>query len=321
MFPDSSLDTARNIDGVEAIGRYTVVEQQLVGVTSGYANESHVSAHVNVVGISSGVLEAVSATVVGSSFTEVSFGPVANVALVGQGVADSLGGAAIGDRLVIGRGVFEVVGILSDVRRLPELQLSILVPERALTDSFSANSQRRSTTAVVVATRPGAAQVVARQLAVALDPASPDAVTVVSPPEIGTLRAGISRDVQLLALGAAIVTLVGGAIAVANLTALSIMQRTGEFGLRMAMGASRLNVVAQVLIETAMVGIVAGTVGSVIAAWIMLEIAIVNRWAPVFELLVLVEGVGVGLASGFIGGAFPAYLASRANPADALRSE
>ncbi|WP_420710255.1 ABC transporter permease, partial [Streptomyces sp. NRRL S-15] len=90
---------------------------------------------------------------------------------------------------------------------------------------------------VLINTSLGAAQQVARQSPVALAPNSAEALIVLAPPDLSKARKGVQGDVNGLFLVLGLVSLIVGAIGIANVTLVTVMERVGEIGLWRALGA------------------------------------------------------------------------------------
>jgi putative ABC transport system permease protein len=124
----------------------------------------------------------------------------------------------------------------------------------------------------------------------------------------------------LLATTAAMSLVVGG-IGIMNIMLVSVTERTREIGLRMAVGARGVDVLAQFLTEAIILCLAGGLVGLLLGAAITVVIAKVFGWtvaigAGTIAMAILVSA-GVGIIFGFV----PARRASRLNPIDALRYE
>ena len=128
--------------------------------------------------------------------------------------------------------------------------------------------------------------------------------------------------ISLVLGGIAAISLVVGGIGIMNIMLVTVTERTREIGIRRAIGAQRSSIVAQFLIEAAMlcgiggiVGILFGTAGSVILSTLLMQMTI---FPPV---KVTVGAFALSVALGIIFGSYPAAKASKLQPVEALRAE
>ena len=122
--------------------------------------------------------------------------------------------------------------------------------------------------------------------------------------------------------GIAAISLAVGGIGIMNIMLVTVTERTREIGIRRAIGAQRSSIVAQFLIEAAMlcgiggiIGILFGTAGSVILSNLLMQMTI---FPPV---KVTVGAFALSVALGIIFGSYPAVKASKLQPVEALRAE
>jgi putative ABC transport system permease protein len=115
------------------------------------------------------------------------------------------------------------------------------------------------------------------------------------------------------------ISLVVGAIVVANIMFVSVVERTKEIGVRRAMGARRRDIRRQFLLEAALLACAGGVVGVLLGALIAF---LVNQFFPAqIRLSFAVLGVGVAVVTGVLAGLAPSSTASRVPPIEALRFE
>ena len=117
------------------------------------------------------------------------------------------------------------------------------------------------------------------------------------------------------------ISLVVGGVVIMNIMLVSVMERTREIGVRMALGARRVDIVTQFLVEAATLsgaGAVIGVAIGLILTWLVrtlspLPAAVAGHWIAL--------GIFMGLAVGIAAGVYPALRASRLDPVVALRHE
>ena len=129
-------------------------------------------------------------------------------------------------------------------------------------------------------------------------------------------------QISLILGGIAAISLLVGGIGIMNIMLVTVTERTREIGIRRAIGAQRASIVAQFLIEAAMlcgiggiVGILVGTAGSVILSTILIQITV---YPPTW---VTMAAFGLSVALGLLFGIYPAAKAAKLQPVEALRAE
>ena len=130
-----------------------------------------------------------------------------------------------------------------------------------------------------------------------------------------------SQTFTNMILGIAVVSLVVGGIGIMNIMLVSVTERTKEIGLRKAVGAQRVDILAQFLVESTTLALVGGIVG--IGVGIAGAEGVPSIWGWRTEVSVMYAVVSF-VVSAFVGvffGAYPAWKAAKLHPIDALRHE
>ena len=117
------------------------------------------------------------------------------------------------------------------------------------------------------------------------------------------------------------ISLIVGGIGVMNIMLVSVMERKREIGIRLAVGAKRHDISGLFLMEAIMLSLLGGLLGVTIGIIIAYVISVLWHWEFTFFLWPPLAGFTVSVAVGIFFGFYPAYLASRLDPIDALRSE
>ncbi len=240
------------------------------------------------------------------------------VAVLGSAAALKLGIVGLEQlpAIRIGDHVYLIVGILDAVTRQPGLLSAVIIPEGTARQDF----QLRTPELVVVETRIGATQLISQQIPIALRPDNPRALKVASPAQPQRVRDRVKSDLNVLFLILSGVSLLVGAIGIANVTLVSVMERTGEIGLRRALGASRRHIAMQFLLESATMGLVGGVLGASLGTLVVVAVSAYQSWTPVLDPLVPFAAPLIGGVIGLISGAYPALRAAGLEPVEALRS-
>lgn len=240
------------------------------------------------------------------------------VAVLGPGAAQRLNVTRVDQQPVIfvGDEVFVVTGIIGDVLRQPELLNAVIIPEGTARAVYEFNS----TSTVQLDVEVGAASLIAEQAAVAVHPEEPGLLQVQKPPEPESLRRDVEGDVNALFLVLGGVSLLVGAIGIANVTLVSVLERVGEIGLRRALGAARRHIAAQFLVESTTMGLIGGVIGASLGVLVVVAISAARTWTPVLDPWMPLAAPIIGAATGLLAGLYPAIRASRLEPVEALRS-
>jgi macrolide transport system ATP-binding/permease protein len=216
----------------------------------------------------------------------------------------------IGDRL------YGVIGLLAGVRRQPTLLGAVIMPEGTARREFGLAAPALAQ----VETRIGAVNLIARQAPVALSPADPKLLKVAAPPDPRELRGEVKNDLNALFLLLGGVSLLVGAIGIANVTLVSVLERVGEIGLRRALGAGRQHVAGQFLLESTAMGLAGGVIGASAGTLVIVAVSAANTWTPVLDPWVPLGAPLLGALIGLLSGTYPALRAAALEPVDALRA-
>ena len=240
------------------------------------------------------------------------------VAVLGPGAADRLGITRLDNMpgIYVGDRVFQVIGIIDDVARRAELLDAIVIPEGTARALYRLKVPER----LQVDTAVGAAALVASQIAPVLNPNDPGRIEVASPPEPKATKAAVTGDLNRLFLVLGGISLLIGAIGIANVTLVSVIERTGEIGLRRSLGAARRHIAVQFLSEAALTGLAGGILGSSVGTLATVLYGASIKTTPVLDARIPLLAPLLGLFTGVLAGLYPAVKAANKQPVEALRS-
>jgi macrolide transport system ATP-binding/permease protein len=217
--------------------------------------------------------------------------------------------------ITIGDQIYLVIGILRDVGRKPDLLGSVIIPEGTARREFGLPGPGT----LIVESKIGAASLIAQQAPFALRPDDPRTLRVQVPQEPRRVRDEVQTDLDMMFILLGGLSLVVGALGIANITLVGVMERTAEIALRRAIGATRFHIAAQFLFESASMGFIGGIIGASLGVFVVVGVAAYNVWSPVLDPMAPLLAPVVGGAIGLLSGLYPASRAAKLEPAEAFR--
>ena len=232
-----------------------------------------------------------------------------------------------GERVWLGGMWFYVVGILKPATLAPAIDDSALIGYAAAkkylnytSTAADGTTTQGPPTTIYVRAQNSQVDAVDNVLANTADPENPSYVDVSQPSAALTARADAQGAFNGLFLGLGAVALLVGAVGVANIMIISVLERRSEIGLRRALGATRGQIRMQFLSEAILLALLGGAVGVLAGALATTVYAHTKHWAVVIPTEAWAGGIASAILIGAIAGLMPAIRAARLSPTDALRT-
>ena len=243
------------------------------------------------------------------------------VAVLGNQAAQRLGIDRIwpGEKVRVGGMWFYVVGILDPAPLASEIESSILIGFPAA-EKYLGFDGHPTELYVQTQNTQAATTRVDNLLGYQADPEDPSAVDVSQPSIVLTAAADTAGAYDTLFLGLGAVALLVGAVGVANIMIISVLERRQEIGLRRALGATRGQIRIQFLSEAILLSLIGGAVGVILGVISTAVYGHTKGWPLVIPAEAWAGGLGAALAIGAVAGLLPAIRAARLSPTQALWS-
>jgi putative ABC transport system permease protein len=243
----------------------------------------------------------------------------APVAVLGAAAAQRLGIDKIftGERIWVGGMWFYLTGILKPAVLAPEIDSSVLVGYPAAQKYLHFNGHP---TTIYLRAADAAVTRVDNLLAAQANPGNPGEVNVSQPSAALTAQVEAKGAFDTLFLGLGAVALLVGAVGVANIMIISVLERRSEIGLRRALGATKNHIRAQFLAEAILLALAGGAAGVAAGATATASYARAKGWATVIPPEAWAGGLGAAIVIGAAAGLLPALRAARLSPTQALWS-
>jgi putative ABC transport system permease protein len=241
------------------------------------------------------------------------------VAVLGATSAQLLGIDHVyaGERIWVGGQWFYLAGILRPAVLASAIDTSVLVGYPAA-EKYLGFDGHPST--VYLRAQNERVNAVDDLLAATANPENPSGVNVSQPSAALVAQADAKGAFDGLFLGLGAVALLVGAVGVANIMIISVLERRSEIGLRRALGATRGHIRTQFLSEAVLLGLLGGVVGVAVGAAATTVYAHTKHWATIIPTEAWAGGITASLLIGAVAGLIPALRAARLSPTQALWS-
>jgi putative ABC transport system permease protein len=241
------------------------------------------------------------------------------VAVLGYAAAQRLGIDRLfpGERVWLGGMWFYLAGILDSATLAPEIDSSVLVGFPAAQRYLGFDGHPTTIYVRSVTSQTAAVQAV---LGPTANPESPNEVEVSQPSAALTARADAQGALNSLFLGLGAVSLLVGAVGVANIMLIGVLERRSEIGLRRSLGATARDIRTQFLSEAVLLALIGGAVGVAAGVLSTVVYATVKHWQVAIPTTAWAGGLAAAVLIGAIAGLLPAIRAARLSPTEALRT-
>ena len=275
----------------------------------------------------------------GSFFTENEVGSAAKVCVIGRRVVIELFQTAnpLGETIRIKNVPFRVVGVLAEkgANMVGQDQDNIvLLPYTTVRKRLQGSDFDDIHAVILSAKSSGQMKAAEEQIRNLLSerhgiaPGEPDDFQVQGMDEIAKLFGTVTFILTMLLASIAGISLVVGGVGIMNIMLVSVTERTREIGVRMAVGARGIDILAQFLVESVLLSCFGGLIGITlgIGASVGLITAINSwtvgtKWPVVISVWAAVTAILFATGVGLFFGLYPAWRASRLDPIEALRYE
>jgi putative ABC transport system permease protein len=153
-----------------------------------------------------------------------------------------------------------------------------------------------------------------------LGPNEKDNFGIVTPDAITGLRDRIFGTIFIVAIAVPGIALIVGGIVIMNIMLVSVTERTKEIGIRKSLGARKMDILKQFLLESVTLAAIGGAIG-VFLAWMVGKVVTAVFFQTYLSILAISFAIGVSGLVGVLSGIFPAWKAARLDPIEALRVE
>jgi len=252
------------------------------------------------------------------------------VAVLGAEVVDGVfpGESAdkiVGQKILIGGHSFHVIGLLNRRGRFlgQSMDNNVLVPYTTFGPIFGS---KRSWT-LAVTSRPDDLNALDNELTGILrrvrnvPPSKDDDFTINRQEQFLRVYNQLTGALYGVAIGVGLITLIVGGIGIMNIMLVAVHERTREIGVRRALGARRRTILFQFVLESAMVALVGGGLGTLLGLAVAQLVALLSPLAAATTWSATALGFGFSAVVGLLFGSWPAWRAANLDPVEALRYE
>lgn len=270
----------------------------------------------------------------GGPFTQADLDSAAPVAILGQTVAENLfdvGEEPVGAAIRINNVPFHVIGVFSPKGQSAQgydqddvVFIPFTTAERKVLGTLFLGSVGAISAATDRSEDLEDAVGKIREVMRArhrLQDDQPDDFTIRTQVDMGKVQEGTSETLTVMLMIIASVSLLVGGIGIMNILLVSVTERTREIGVRMAVGAKRLHILLQFLIEAMTLSVFGGCIGILFGIFAARLTTVIAGWPTIISSHTVAVAFFFSIVVGLFFGLYPANKAARLNPIEALRYE
>ncbi len=270
----------------------------------------------------------------GALFTKSETDAGTKVLVIGQTVSDNLFGPdvdPVGRTVRINKIPFQIIGLLEKKGQSPvgqDYDDTAFMPDKVFVAKIQGGLQQFIAGSLMVSATSAEATARAQRLITLLlrerhriHAGMDDDFSIRNLTEVAAAMESSTKTLTTLLASIAAVSLLVGGIGIMNIMLVSVTERTREIGLRMAIGATPGNILTQFLVEALTLSTAGGIVGVALGVATADWLAAYMKWPLLIRPDIIVIAVGFSALVGVSFGLYPAYVASRLDPIEALRYE
>jgi putative ABC transport system permease protein len=241
------------------------------------------------------------------------------VAVLGAAAAGRMGIDRIypGERIWVGGMWFYLVGTLHPAVLAPEIDSSVLIGYPAAEHYLGFDGHPSQ---IYLRAQTDQVNAVHELLAATANPEQPNQVDVAQPSDALVAQADAKGALNSLFLGLGAVSLLVGAVGVANIMLIGVLERRSEIGLRRSLGATKGHIRTQFLAEAILLSLLGGAAGVAAGTTATIIYAHLKHWTAVVPTTAWAGGLAAAILIGAVAGLLPAIRAAQLSPTEALRT-